>query len=391
MNTCLRQAPIRAAIILCASTVVSSRAQSSIAIIDLGTFQGGKVSSAVDINDAGLAVGYSFLRGDRASHAFVWTLTGGMQDLGTLGGGSSAAVAVSESGHVVGESDGHAFLWTQAGGMIDLGTLGGSTSAAAAVNVAGQVVGWSFTAEGTRHAFFWSPSQGMIDLGTLGGADSDAWAVNDVGQVAGESDGPHGHHAFLWTQAEGMIDLGHLVGSCCFSRAHRINQAGQVIGVSTNPRGAVLHAFSWTKAGGMIDLGTFGGPSSYPSEVNSGGQVVGSADTPQCLFWISTHFCGVFASHAFSWTAAGGMIDLGTLGGAQSHAADVNEVGTVIGASSLPDSTAVHAFSWTAAGGLVDLGTLGGTTSQALAINNLGQIAGVSLTRHDAEAHAVVW
>src|SRR5262249_38796477 len=119
--------------------------------------------------------------------------------------------------------------------------------------------------------------------------------------------------------------------------------------------------------------------------------VVGSADTPQCLFWISTHFCGVFASHAFSWTAAGGMIDLGTLGGAQSHAADVNEVGTVIGASSLPDSTAVHAFSWTAAGGLVDLGTLGGTTSQALAINNLGQIAGVSLTRHDAEAHAVVW
>jgi probable HAF family extracellular repeat protein len=410
MNSCWRIALIGALLVLCAVAAASSSAQSSIAIIDLGTFPGGTASRAVDINDAGLAVGYSFLRGDRASHAFVWTVAGGMQDLGTLSGGSSAAVAVSESGHVVGESDGHAFLWTQAGGMVDLGTLGGSTSAAAAVNAAGQVVGESFTAEGTRHAFFWSPSQGMIDLGTLGaligvdgqplrGAISFASAVNDAGQVVGSSDSPSGHHAFLWTQAEGMIDLGTLP-SCCLSSATAINQAGQIVGVSVAPGTPELHAFSWTKAGGMVDLGTLGGRRSSAVAVNGAGQVVGSSEVPRQDCRGFPHCAFLFgASHAFSWTPAGGMRDLGTLGFAatlgpddiHSFATSINEEGHVAGYSRTTDASAARAFLWTEAGGLTDLGGLGGTISVALAINNAGQIAGMSHTRNDHEAHAVVW
>lgn len=57
-----------------------------------------------------------------------------MENLGTLGGGDSLARSVSADGEtVVGYSvttagDEHAFVWTVAGGMGDLGTLGGRNS-----------------------------------------------------------------------------------------------------------------------------------------------------------------------------------------------------------------------------------------------------------------------
>jgi len=100
-----------------------------------------------------------------------------MVDLGTLGGNSSVANAVS-NGQVVGQAntsstdrDGypvsHAFSWTQAGGMVDLGT-GFDSSANAVSN--GQAVGQRFADIGEFQAFSWTPLSGVVDLGTLGGS-----------------------------------------------------------------------------------------------------------------------------------------------------------------------------------------------------------------------------
>jgi probable HAF family extracellular repeat protein len=115
-------------------------------LIDLGTL-GGSTSIATDINQAGQAVGYSYLAGDIKLHPFVWE-GGVMTDLGTLGGNHSQALAINEAGQVVGYSGlvgdaaDHAFVW-DGGVMTDLGTLGGSASVAVDINEAGQVVGYS--------------------------------------------------------------------------------------------------------------------------------------------------------------------------------------------------------------------------------------------------------
>jgi probable HAF family extracellular repeat protein len=61
--------------------------------------------------------------------------------------------------------------------MIDLGTLGGASSEAVALSDAGHVAGSSLRTDGAQHAFRWTPADGMVDLGTLGGAFSEAVAV----------------------------------------------------------------------------------------------------------------------------------------------------------------------------------------------------------------------
>ena len=66
--------------------------------------------------------------------------------------------------------------------MMDLGTLGGASSSAYGINDSGQVVGQADTPGGQHHAFLYNGGK-MIDLGTLGGANSSAHDINDSGQI----------------------------------------------------------------------------------------------------------------------------------------------------------------------------------------------------------------
>jgi probable HAF family extracellular repeat protein len=89
-----------------------------------------------------------------------------------------------------------------------------------------------------------------------------------------------------------MIDLGALSGrvtgfcwGCSASSSSKaLNASGQVVGETHtwhDEHPVNDHAFSWTAAGGMIDLGTLGGSSSVARAVNARGQVVGDATTPE--------------------------------------------------------------------------------------------------------------
>jgi probable HAF family extracellular repeat protein len=64
----------------------------------------------------------------------------------------------------------------------------------------------------------------------------------------------------------------------------------------------------------------------------------------------------------------------------------INDGGQVVGFVG-----AGHAFSWTAADGMVDIGTLGGSESMAFAVNAGGQIVGWAYPAGSWQKHAVIW
>jgi probable HAF family extracellular repeat protein len=205
------------------------------------------------VNNRGEVIGQS----SYPNYAFVWK-DGHFLNLGTFGGddGSSGASDINNRGEVVGQATGpnfrHAYSWTKSGGIRDLGNLDGdrlSLSGAEGINDQGQIVGASYSRDlGTTHAVYFGPS-GVIDLGTLGGL-SDAHAVNNLGQVVGDSYGAFGHHAFLTDLSGGpMVDLNTLIppdSGWTLFEATAINDAGQIVGTGQLPGYDIIHAYLLT-------------------------------------------------------------------------------------------------------------------------------------------------
>jgi len=279
------------------------------------------------------------LTGAFAIEAVLWGTDNSLTDLGTLGGNQSSANAVNSRGQVAGgalntipdpytnfflpvgvtgETQVHAFRWTKSRGMEDMGTLGGTDSAAFAINDRGQIAGWSFTNTTpnpvvttcggstvnvpTEDPFLWENGK-MIDLGTLGGTCGQAWALNNRGQVVGYSDlaGDNaGVHAFLWDKTGGMQDLGTLGGAT--GAGISINDAGDVVGGDSRADGSG-GSFLW-RHGVMTDLGTVVGANigSQALGINSRRQIVGNL-----LDNVGNEIGG------FLWEDGGPMVDLSTL------------------------------------------------------------------------------
>ena len=303
--------------------------------------------------------------------------------------------------------------------LIDLGTFGGPSSGFGSepflrvINLAGTVVGGADTSALTpepgcynpvnapdcyiSHAFAWSNGY-LKDLGTLqGGNFSFASSINQHGLTAGVSEngqtdpatGNPEFHAVVWEGGR-IRDLGTLGGTSSF--AGTVNNLGQVAGNALNAipdQYSMLgsgsqttmtqtRAFLWQN-GNMHDLGTLGGPDSWAGYINDLGQIAGTSYTSD----IADRKTGVPPIGVFLWQN-GKMKNLGGLGGDTGSllgfagiVSGLNNLGEVTGAMEIPGNQFLHAFLWNGSS-LLDLGTLGGGGSLALGINDSGQVFGVS-------------
>ena len=316
------------------------------------------------------------------AQAVSYTVT----DLGTLGGAQSKAFGIDNCGRVVGDSwpagstSNHPFFWN--GQFKDIEPLGGTASA---LNGSGLVVGNNSTAAGDVHAFLWSSvTLVKTDIGTLpGGSFAAAFDINDAGQVVGQSEtAPLVDRAFVWDSAAGIRAV-PASGGLTPIAGYGINNAGRIVGVAATASGP-LHAYASGGGGGgpLTDLGTFGGRDSFAFEINEAGQVAGYSDLPSNS--ASVPF------HAFVWhddnndglSEPGEMKDLGTLpGGSGSIAYDINATGQVVGYSEVTGG-ASHAFVYDTAmhdlNAMIDQ-SLGWTLQEARSINDRGQIVGFGL------------
>lgn len=231
-------------------------------------------STGMDINNRGVVVGTSQLRGETVRSSFLYR-DGHITSLGNeLGTRQVEAHAINEQGHVVGTADSRGFFFNgstshfleldvfgvvvpndindhdaivgalegtneaflyQDGQLTRLPSLGGGVSAASAINNAGQIVGGSRERNEFQLTPFLYQDGTLMNLGTVGDREGgEALDINEKGWIVGHSsNGGFDNVGFLYRDGQ-MHDLNDLLHGSFADRARifsagKINESGQII------------------------------------------------------------------------------------------------------------------------------------------------------------------
>ena len=309
---------------------------------DLGSL-GGADSRAYGINNNRQVVGRS-MDSSGVTHAFSWTLNGGLQNLGSLYGSSgSQAWGINDSGQITG--GGFDILsespWqTPAAGspLQPLSTLGGAGGLGYATNSSGVIAGNSSTPSGEmRASLWWTPTSTPLDLCTPGWSGGSALGINDAGVVVGWANPASGPQRPFWAfPGFFLYDIIDLYGGGLWGdtgQAWDINNMWMITGWARNAAGQ-NEAFWGSPFSAMAPLGGLGGVGSlgpwqvlsWAYGINEAFQIVGFA------------FDGLGQDSAFLYDLSTGvMLNLNDLvvnmpaGDRLIRALDINEAGEVVG------------------------------------------------------------
>ncbi|MET0646542.1 MAG: DUF3466 family protein [Pyrinomonadaceae bacterium] len=299
-------------------------------ITDLGPF------TPASVNEVGQVAGVAIIDGPQ--YTALWD--GTFKTINPPGSVTGYAGSINNHGHVNASAtfcdivDGNhvncrtlAFVY-RGGAFTVLGTLGGRNSRGGGIDDAGQVVGYSNTPGiapdiGEEFQAFVYKGGQLENIGAkMGTKSSLAVGVNSVGQVAGHHTANNRSGVFLYDTRDGTFTLFPVTGV-----GGRLNDLGQIIGgLSGNDDGS---GRAFLLSGGVVkDLGTLISSHTYSRAVgiNNAGQVVGIS---------SESFFTRQDERAFLYEG-GVMLDLNALipagsGWVLNEATDINEQGQVVG------------------------------------------------------------
>ena len=275
--------------------------------------------------------------------------------------------------------------------ITNLGILspGTTDTRATGINNLGQVVGRETGTDTASHGFIWE--HGTIkQLPELSYVDAVARSINDNGVIAGTIDpsslGSDNEQAMMWRKnASGQYE-GTYYGDYPNSLEkyfRDINNKNQVAGNFVYSKGAtgVSEPLYWENSVTTL-LPTLGGDVGSARALNDSTQLVGSVAISSTQRATTAVLWQKDNSGNFT------LQNLGTFGGVQSAAININNAGQIVGQYS-PVTGQTIPFRWQN-GIKTDLGSLGGSAGNALSINSSGVVVGTSNTANNV-SHAFIW
>jgi probable HAF family extracellular repeat protein len=259
---------------------------------DLGVLPGLNVSEAKAINDNGYALGFSGVDFNTSTSAVVWSPMNTATELAQIAGGTGAfGEDINTSGIAVGFArDGFGsaspVMWNTLGAISQLPIVGGgSIGQAYGINDLGDACGNAETPGFDIQPVIWPAGGGMTVLSSEPGGGGVAYDLNTSGSAVGyitRSSSDFTDASILW-EGSSRRHLGQ-IGIGVNSRAHSINESGEVVGYSSIDDFSDNRAFVWDDVRGIRNLNDYllsGGNDWILREaygINDAGYIVGIGD-----------------------------------------------------------------------------------------------------------------